>query len=51
MGKLASILIALMTVGSAFAQAPTPQRGISVEMPITTSAGFLPAATIPMRGS
>jgi biopolymer transport protein ExbD len=47
MKNLASILIALTIAGSALAQAPAPQRGISVQMPITTSAGLLPAADNP----
>src|SRR3984957_14128171 len=47
MKNLASILIAFIIAGSAIAQAPAPQRGISVQMPITTSAGLLPAADNP----
>jgi biopolymer transport protein ExbD len=47
MKNLAAILIALIIAGSALAQAPAPQRGISVQMPITTSAGLLPAADNP----
>jgi biopolymer transport protein ExbD len=48
MKNLASIhVIALIIVGSALAQAQAPQRGISVQMPITTGAGLLPAADNP----
>jgi biopolymer transport protein ExbD len=47
MKNFASTLIALIITGSALAQAPAPQRGISVRMPITTGAGFLPAADNP----
>jgi len=47
MRNLASGLIALTIAGSALAQAPALQRGISVQMPITTSAGLLPAADNP----
>jgi biopolymer transport protein ExbD len=47
MKNLASILIALIIAESALAQAPALQRGISVQMPITTSAGLLPAADNP----
>src|ERR1700735_990213 len=47
MKNLASILIALTIAGSALAQAPALQRGISVQMPVTSSAGLLPAADNP----
>jgi biopolymer transport protein ExbD len=47
MKNLASILIALIIAGSALAQTPAPQRGISVQMPITTGASLLPDADNP----
>jgi biopolymer transport protein ExbD len=47
MKNFASILIALIMAGSALAQIPPLQRGIRVQMPITTSAGLLPAADNP----
>jgi biopolymer transport protein ExbD len=47
MKHLTSLLVALIIAGSALAQTPTPQRGIRVQMPITTGAGLLPAADNP----
>jgi biopolymer transport protein ExbD len=47
MKNLACIFISLIIAGKALAQAPALQRGIRVQMPITSSAGLLPDADNP----